>query len=174
MLFGKFKGLINEVKLGFKAGIIMAKEPEPRTFFFRRELNEYGYIHQNSTKMVYNCKSIIGVLRVVEFDNDEIIPIIYTDWNFDNLSINCKKFTIAHELGHAKNWKRDKNFNASKRNRNFDIELEADLYAVDILGIDIVLDGMDEFISFLEKINPYSKNTKEAKERKAKLIELCK
>lgn len=99
-------------------------------------------------KSVHPDKTDIGLMHHFENENKIIYPVILIDeilFNLNNKTL--VDFIIAHELGHYR-----KNHVSSiyfgDENRNILKEIEADLYACDVLGIERCIGGFRELASY--------------------------
>lgn len=105
-------------------------------------------IKHDIMKSVHPSKSDIGMIHYFENENRIICPVIIIDEILFNLNNKILlDFIIAHELGHYR-----KNHISSiyfgETNRNILKEIEADLYACDVLGIERCIDGFRELACY--------------------------
>lgn len=103
---------------------------------------------------------------VLHFETEKVTTIL-VDQNYLNMSRTCKRFVIAHELGHIEC--QIEKFRQGAVERNLADEFEADEYAMKQVGLKIAIKGLKEIRRFL-KANSQSESVKELNKRIINLL----
>ena len=140
------KAAINRVWLNHEKRMALKNEPDFKlSDWSRSDINNDGYILKRSTKTLLENNVTFAAVTVIYFWED--IPMIVTDFCFDKLSKQAQSYIIAHELGHVKKWFKH------RKKRDLKYEVEADINAVETLGLKATISAMNEVIAFLNKYN---------------------
>lgn len=84
----------------------------------------------------------------------DIIPVIYTDTDFETLSPDARAFIMSHEMGHIDNGDLEASNDSAATatgDRVYSQEIAADIYAAEIVGIDAAVRGIDELIHYFSR-----------------------
>ena len=161
-MLNKIKRFVKGIKLN--AGLVInSRNDNTSVEFYSTEINEEGYIHRQNTLALMNSGICVAGCSLVQFGG-QLVPCIFTDNTFNKMSENGQKFVIYHELGHFM-YHQDALINGFER--NIKMEQEADSYAVDILGPENVIEGLEELKNMVDLLSfGKSKNsTAEIEER---------
>ena len=165
-MLNKIKRFVKGIKLN--VGLVINSvndntDPE----FFSTEINEEGYIHRQNTVALMKSGICVAGCTLVKF-NTQLVPCIWTDDTFNKMSENGQKFIIYHELGHFM-YHQDALINGFER--NVKMEQEADSYAVDAIGSENAIKGLEELKDMIDLISfGKAKNSKAEIEERIQYI----
>ena len=151
-MLNNIKRTIKGIKLQYKL-IKGMKEDNNNNIFYTSEINEQGFIQRNNTRTLLNNNACVAGVTVVLMGT-QYIPCIFTDALFNEMSKEGQEFIIQHELGH---FKYQLNSLLTGEGRTIDNEIEADLNAVDVLGYEQTIKGLEELRDIVDIVT-FGKN----------------
>lgn len=153
--------MLNNIIKGFRVYIEcmknMVKYDESLLHLNGYDINMKGYICKQNTRLVTKRKSLLAFCSKFTFTNGYYVPIIITDGYFRLLSEDTQRFAIQHELGH---YNLQPEIFEDETKRNDTLEFEADEYAMNIVGKEIAIKGLEEIKELLITIH-FGKDNKE-------------
>lgn len=151
-MLNNIKRTIKGIKLQYRL-VKGMKEDNNNNKFYTSEINEQGFIQRNNTRTLLNNNACVAGVTVVLMGT-QYIPCIYTDALFNEMSKEGQEFIIQHELGHFKYQLNDL---LTGTGRTLDNEIEADLNAVDVLGYEQTIKGLEELKNVVDAVT-FGKN----------------
>ena len=110
--------------------------------------NEYNIILAIDPITIAMSGLAIAAGGLLHFEHEQIAAIL-VDEHYLSMSETGKRFTIAHELGHLVC--QLEKFRNLGYIRNIDDEFEADEYALEQLGLETTLEGLNEIKNILKE-----------------------
>lgn len=173
-MFKNFKIGFNRARLERKEKELAQKPSEMVQYNINVGPFESFILERNSHRMK-DIHASFAIVQVIDNGSDKFATIM-TDWAYELLSPISQQCLLLHELGHLYNYEKHFKY-ASQGSRPDEMETEADMYAVSIMGLERVLKAIDDQITFIAKVRYEPKKDPiiiELESRKAKLIELYK
>lgn len=156
-----FKNIVKGLSLNVKL-LKGMKYDNDKLFITHDEINKEGYVHRHNTKVLAcNGTAIAGVV-VVRVGINSVVPCIYTDELFKQMSLETQKFIIQHELGHFK-YHKDILLGNVQPERCDAMEFEADEYAMEQTGVEIAVKALIELKGILKLVG-FGMNKKAVRE----------
>ena len=109
--------------------------------------NEYGIILTIDSITVAMTGCAIAAGGVLDFGENQI-PSILVDYNYLDMNKTSKRFIIAHELGHIVC--QIEKFKQGNYKRTIEDEFEADEYAMEQVGLEVALEGLNSMKELLD------------------------
>ena len=109
--------------------------------------NEYDILLAIDPMVLSITGLAVAAGGVLHYPEKQVTSIIVDD-NYLSMSENGKRFTIAHELGHIVC--QIEKFRSGSYVRDINDEFEADEYALEQVGLEVALEGLNEIRSILE------------------------